>query len=129
MERLDGPSLHLKESLDETLFFALWGLEQDDLLFTSVEVVQLRQGRQLFCIPKIWVPLSYPADVTWVETCGNSLGFASESDVEKVEALTWSENLGVTDALMELLWDTISAWFQEENQWVSIVLKNSNPMY
>ena len=80
--------------------FALWGLEHDDLLFASLEVVQVRQGRLLFWIPKMWDPFLYPA--------GRSLGFASELVVEKEAPLTWSEKLVVTDALVELLWDTVS---------------------
>lgn len=114
IERFDWPSLHLKESLEVTFFLALWGLEHDDLLFTSVEVVQLRHGRQLFCNPKMWDPFSYPADVA---TGGRSFGFVTDSEVEKEAPLTWSENLGVTDALMELLWDTVSGnfFFFQEN--------------
>lgn len=105
MERLDWPSLHLKESIEVTFFFALvGGLEHGDLLlFTSVDVVQLRHGRQLFCkIPKLWDPFSYIVDAPSMEDCGASFVFVSESDIENVEdPCAWSENLGVTDALMD----------------------------
>lgn len=81
MERLDCPSLHLKESLEVIFFFALGGLEHDDLLFTSVDIVQVRQGRQLF--------RSYATEVSCVVTGGRcSLGFISESDVEKEDPVT-----------------------------------------
>lgn len=88
MERFDWPSLHLKESIDVTFFFALGGgLEHGDLLlFTSVEVVQFRHGRQLFCkITKLWDPFANKVDAPSMEDCDASFGFVSESDVEKVE--------------------------------------------
>lgn len=101
MERLDWPSLHLKESIEVTFFFALGGgLEHWDLLLlTSAEVVHVRHGRQLFCR----IPPSYTVATPTMEDGGASPGLVSELVVEKVAPLTWSENLGVTDALMELL--------------------------
>lgn len=106
METLDWPSLHLNESLEEIFFFALGGLEHDDLLLASVEVVQVRQGRQLFMSITAAVPC-----VVGGGTC--SLGFTIESVVEKEEPGTWSDTLGVTDALTELLWDITSVKIYE----------------
>lgn len=47
-EALEFPSLHLKEIFEATFFREFGGLELSDLLFSSEDIVEARQGKQLF---------------------------------------------------------------------------------